>query len=96
MSKRAKQWMDKIRSGEEFSFSESIKEAGASLIDIGGRIWDGVAPTVNMGKSEIAAAMFSGHGYVMYGRTHEGGAQEQIQEEAKGMSEDQRDLGREM
>jgi hypothetical protein len=96
MSKRARQCFAKIKSGEEFSFAEGIRDAASSLINVGGQVWDSLAPTVNMGKSEIAAVLFSGHGYVMYGRAHEGGAQKQSQEEAKGMPETQCDLGREM
>jgi hypothetical protein len=96
MSKQTRQFMEQLKSGEEPSFAESIRDAASSLVNLGGKVWDGLAPTVNMGKSEISAALFSGSGYLMYGHSHGGASQGQAQEQAKEMPEDQRDLGREM
>jgi hypothetical protein len=38
---------------------ESLKEAG-------GQAWDASKPMFDHGRTELAAAVFSGHGHVMY------------------------------
>ena len=39
---------------------------GEAAKDMGGKMWDTVAPMANHGKSEVAAALFTGNAYVMY------------------------------
>jgi len=93
MSKKTQQFMEQLKSGEEPSFAESLRDAASSLINIGGAVWESAKPMFDHGRSEIASFLFGDHrGHVMYMRGQEGLGQEQ----AKEMPEDQRDLGREM
>ena len=98
MSKETRQFFEKLKSGEQPTLVESIKEAASSLKDVGGAIWDGLRPMADHGRTELAAALFSSHdAHVMYMRPEHGVEQGQDQvDQVKEMSEDQRDLGREM
>jgi hypothetical protein len=98
MSKGTKQFFEQLKSGEELTFVETVKEAASSVREIGGEIWDGLKPMFDHGRTEAAALLFSGQGHVMYMRGQEGieQGQDQEQEQSKEMSERQRDDGREM
>jgi hypothetical protein len=95
MSKQTRHFMEQVKSGQEPSLAENIKDAASLLKNIGGQVWDEAKPMVDHGRSEIASFLFGDHrGHVVYMRGQEG--QGQAQEQAKEMPEDQRDLGREM
>jgi len=95
MSKKTRHFMEQVKSGQESSLAENIKDAASLFVTIGGQVWDGAKPMFDHGRSEIASFLFGDHrGHVMYMRGQEG--QGQAQEQAKEMPEDQRDLGREM
>ncbi len=90
MSKTTQQFFEQLKSGEQPSLLESIKE-------IGGQIWDGAKPMFDHGRSEAAKILFSEHsGHVMYMKGQEGGEKTQDQEHVNEVSERQRDDGREM
>jgi hypothetical protein len=92
MSKNTKKFIEQIKSGEQPTLVESIKEAASSLRDIGGQIWDGAKPMFDHGRAEAAAALFLGNAHVMYMRGKEGVEQDQVKE----LPDHQRDDGREM
>src|SRR5579863_10182394 len=94
MSKHTQRFFEQIKSGEQPTLVEGIKEAASSMKEIGGQIWDGLAGMFNHGRSEAAAALFSGNAYVMYMKGQEG--IEQGQDQVKEAPEHQRDGGREM
>ncbi len=96
MSKQTQQFFEQIKSGGQPTLIEGIREASFSMKEIGGQIWDGLKPMFDHGRTEAAAALFSGQGHVMYMRGQEGIEQGQDQEQAKEMPEGQRDLGREV
>ncbi len=60
MSKNTTQFYEQIKSGEQPTFLDGIKEAASTLKDIGGQIWDGAKPMFDHGRTEAAAALFSG------------------------------------
>lgn len=39
----------------------------------GGKVWDGLAPTVGHGNSEVVSLMYTGRGHVLYGHGSEPG-----------------------
>jgi glycine cleavage system H lipoate-binding protein len=88
--------MEQIKSGEQPTLLESIKEAASLLKDIGGKVWDEAKPFVDHGRSEWAALMYTGSAYVMYPRNQQGVEQSQEQEQVKDEPEHQRDDGREL
>lgn len=45
-----------------------------SLRTILGKVWDEMAPAVSQGSNELGAVLYTGSGYVMYGR----GGQERV------------------
>lgn len=94
MSKETRQFMAQLKRGEEPTLVESIKDAASSLKEIGGQIFDGLKPMFDHGRTEAAAALFSGHAHVMYMKGQEG--IEQGQDQVKETPEQQQDLGREM
>jgi hypothetical protein len=47
---------------------EGVQALFAGLKEVGGAVWDGAKPMFDHGRSEAAAALFSGAGYVMYQR----------------------------
>jgi hypothetical protein len=90
MSKQSREFFEQIKAGEQPSLLETIREAG-------GQIWDSMKPMFDHGRTEAAAALFAGHGHVMYG--HESGEQgkDQIQPpEAAKTPENEQPMGREM
>jgi hypothetical protein len=96
MSKQTQRFFEQIKSGEQPDLIEGIKDAASSMKEIGGQIWDGLKPMFDHGRAEAAAALFLGHGHVMYMKGQEGIEQGQDQELSKEVPEGQRDLGREM
>ena len=58
-------------------------------------MWDGAKPMFDHGRTELAAALISGHGYVMYMRDQKEGV-EQTQNHTQEPPEVQQDMGREM
>lgn len=96
MSKQTNQFFEQLKNGEQPTFVDGIKEAAATLKDIGGQIWDGAKPMFDHGRTEAAAALFSGNAHVMYMRGNDGIQQGQDQEQVKESPEHQRDDGREM
>jgi hypothetical protein len=59
--------------------AERIRALFAGIKEVGGAVWDGMAPMVNHGRSEAAAALFNGNAYVMYQRGTAGVEQGQDQ-----------------
>ena len=88
MSKKTREFVDQMKSGESPGLAESLKE-------IGGKIFDGARPMFDHGRSELAAALFAGHGHVMYGHNHQDGV-EQPQHQNQESPEVENDVGREM
>ena len=68
MSKQTQQFFEQIKSGGQPTLIEGIREASFSMKEIGGQIWDGLKPMFDHGRTEAAAALFSGQGHVMYMR----------------------------
>ena len=88
MSKRTRDFIEQVKSGESPSLAQSLKETG-------GQLWDAAKPMFDHGRSELAAALFAGHAYVMY--MHEGKAQnEQVQGHNQEQAEVQQDAGRDI
>lgn len=78
---------------------QSVREAAEAAKSIGGQIWDGVKPMFDHGRTELAAAIFSGHAHVMYMKGNDGVEQEQKQEQAHEHAKDapeRQNEGREM
>lgn len=100
MSRQTNEFFEQLKGGQQPSLVETIKEAAASMKDIGGQIWDGMKPMFDHGRTEAAAALFSGQGHVMYMKGQEGieQGQDQIQppEAAKAPEVEQNRGGREM
>lgn len=66
MSKRTQDFFEQLKAGEPPSLAESVREAGAALKEVGGQLWDAGKPLFDHGRTEVAAALFAGHGHVMY------------------------------
>ncbi len=94
MPKDTKQFFEQIKSGEQPTLIDAIKEAASSMKEIGGQLWDGMKPMFDHGRTEAAAALFSGQAHVMYMKGQDG--VEQGQDQVKETPEHQRDEGREM
>ncbi len=77
MSKESREFFEQLKSGQQPSLVESIREAASSLKEIGGKIWDSLTPTFEHGAHELASAMFRGDGYVMYPRNSQANGQQQ-------------------
>lgn len=93
MSKQTKQFIEQVKSNEAPSLVEQVKEAAEAAKSIGGQVWDGLKPMFDHGRTELAAAIFSGHAHVMYMKGNDGVEQEK--EQAKEMPERENE-GREM
>jgi hypothetical protein len=100
MSKQTQQFFEQLKGGQEPSLVETVKEAAASLKEIGGQLWDGMKPMFDHGRTEAAAALFSGHGHVLYMKGQEGVEQGQDQVQSpdvgKGIENEQSRGGIEM
>lgn len=79
MSKQARQFFEQIKDGESPTLVQSIREAAGAAKSMGGQLWDGLKPMFDHGRTELAAALFSGHAHVMYMRGQEGIEQGQDQ-----------------
>ena len=70
------------RAKSEASLFEAGREALASILgpvrNAAGKVWDELAPAFDHGRSEAAAALFTGSAYVMY---QKGPLQEQGQDQ---------------
>jgi hypothetical protein len=68
---------------QSMGFTEAAQEglsvAFKGLIEGLGQVWDGAKPAFDHGRTEAAAALFSGHGHVMYMKGQEGIEQGQDQ-----------------
>jgi hypothetical protein len=84
-----------LKDGEQPTFMDSVKEAVASLKEIGGQIWDGGKPLFDHGRTE-AAALFAGHAHVMYMHGQQGVAQGQDQVQSPELTQQKEMEGREM
>jgi hypothetical protein len=88
MSKRTRDFIEQVKSGESPSLAQSLQETG-------GQIWDAVKPMFDHGRSELAAALFAGHAHVMY--IHEGNTQnEQAHDHNQEQAEVQQETGRDL
>lgn len=87
MSKATRKVFEEIKSGESMGAVQALREGisegvGAFLSaakEVGGQIWDGVAPMANHGRTEMAAALFQGSHFIMYMKGQEGIEQGQDQ-----------------
>jgi hypothetical protein len=88
MSKRTRDFIDQVKSGESPSLAQSFPE-------VGGQIWDAAKPMFDHGRTELAAALFAGHAHVMY--MHEANTQnERVQGSNQEQAEVQQDAGRDL
>ncbi len=88
MSKRTRDFIEQVKSGESPSLAQSLQE-------VGGQIWDAAKPMFDHGRTELAAALFAGHAHVMY--MHEGNTHnEQVQSHNQEQPEVQQDAGRDL
>lgn len=95
MSKQARAFFEDIKDGQQPSLLENIREAAASLKEVGGQLWDGGKPMFDHGRTEAAAALFAGHAHVMYMRSQDGVEQGQSQGKDEPQQQ-QEQSGREM
>jgi hypothetical protein len=66
MSTQTQQFFEELKSGQSPSLVERIQEAAASAKSLAGQLWDGAKPMFDHGRTELAAALFTGHAHVMY------------------------------
>lgn len=111
MSKQTRMFIEQIKSDQPPTLVDTIKES-ASAKDLGGKLWDGLKPMFDHGRTELAAALFAGHAHVMYmkgqgqdglgqghaqdGPAQEGQAQEHQQQPQSIDPPQQHNQGREM
>ena len=96
MSRKAQEFFEQLKDGQEPGLIEAIREAAAPLKEIGGGLWDAVKPMFDHGRTEVAAALFAGHGHVMYMKGQEGNAQGQDQAQNPEQTQQKEVEGREM
>lgn len=79
MSKQTKRFFEQIKHGEPSpaslatpTLAEQVREAAGNAKAIGGQIWDGMKPMFDHGRTELAAALFTGHAHVMYMKGQDG------------------------
>lgn len=100
MSKQTQQFFEQLKAGQQPGLLETIREAAASMKAIGGQMWDSAKPMFDHGRTEVAAALFSGNAHVMYMKGPKGieQGQDQVrdQDQVKEMPERQQDIGREL
>ena len=87
MSKRTRDLIEQVKSGDSPGLAEALGEAA-------GRMWDAAKPMFDHGRTELAAALFAGHGHVMY--MHNESGVEQAQQQAPEPPEVQQDMGRDL
>jgi len=97
MSKQTKEFFEQLKAGQQPTVLESIREAAGAFKEMGGQLWDGMKPMFDHGRTEAAAALFSGHGHVMYMKGQEGieQGQDQVKDEPQKQQEQSRG-GREL
>ena len=102
MSKETRQFLENIKPPEQSMGAVSAAVEGVK-IGVGaflaglGKVWDGAKPMFDMGRTEAAAALFSGNdrGFVMYGHgsnavdqsTVHGAANEPVKQPEPGQSQ---------
>src|SRR5262249_38331830 len=96
MSKRTQDFFEQLKAGEQPSLAESIRNAGATLKDLGGQLWDAGKPMFDPGRTEAAAALFAGHGHVMNMDRQEANSQEQEQTQSADLVQQKEVDGREL
>jgi hypothetical protein len=94
LSKQTREFLEQLKSGEQSKLVETIREAAASLKDIGGKIWDGVTPSFEHGAHEMASALFRGDAFVMYPRTNQAEGQQQESQHEQQRPEQQQEQSR--
>jgi hypothetical protein len=72
MSKQTERFFEQLKSSESPSLMERIQQAAEGAKGIAGQMWDGAKPMFDHGRTELAAALFSGHAHVMYMKSQEG------------------------
>lgn len=92
MSKQTKEFFEQLKAGQQPTVLESIREAAGALKGMGGQLWDGMKPMFDHGRTEAAAALFSGHAHVMYMKGQEGieQGQDQLKDEPQKQQEQSR------
>jgi hypothetical protein len=96
VSKKTQAFYEQLKAGEPPGLAESLREAGAALKELGGQIWDAGKPLFDHGRTEAAAALFSGHAHVMYMHGQQPSAQGQEQAQPIDLTPQQELDGREM
>ena len=87
MSKQTRAFIEQVKSGDSPGIAQTLKE-------IGGQMWDAAKPMFDHGRTELAAALFAGHGHVMYMHNQDG--VEQTQNQSQELPEVQQDMGRDI
>jgi hypothetical protein len=87
MSKRTRDLIEQVKSGDSPGLAEALKEAG-------GQMWDAAKPMFDHGRTELTAALFAGHGHVMYMHNERG--VEPSQQQAPEPPEVQQDMGHDL
>lgn len=83
MSKQTKKFIENIKVGQPPSLLEQVKEAAGAAKALGGQLWDGLKPMFDHGRTELAAAIFSGHAHVLYMKGNDGVGQENAKENGR-------------
>ena len=76
-----------MKAGENPSLAQTFSQ-------IGGQMWDAAKPMFDHGRTELAAALFAGHGHVMYMHNQDG--VEQTQNQSQELPEVKQDMGRDI
>lgn len=72
MSRQHQQLSTNNSGRETFGLIQRLQEAAVSARSIAGQVWDNAKPMFDHGRTELAAALFSGHAHVMYMKGQEG------------------------
>ena len=88
MSKRTRDFIEQLKSGESPDLAQTVKE-------IGGQFWDAAKPMFDHGRTELAAALFAGHAHVMYMHNSEPGVEKE-QNLTQELPENQQETGRDI
>ena len=91
MSKESREFFEQLKAGQQPTLLESIREAAGALKEAGGQLWDSMKPMFDHGRTEAAAALFAGHGHVMYMKGQEG--IEQGQDQVRDEPQKQQEIG---
>jgi hypothetical protein len=75
MSKETREFFERLKNvknddtpaiGTGKAIGEGLKEGIMAFRDGLGQVWDAATPMFDHGRTELAAALFSGHAHVMY------------------------------